>query len=522
MDQTRPPNGTATTADPVAIRSAIDAFGHWYHRMELAPGVVTPGMNDPRPTLAALALPDDLRGKRVLDIGTRDGFFAFECERRGADVVAVDYVADTQTGFAIAASALGSRVRFVHENIVNLTPDEYGTFDVVLMLGLLQHLRDPLSGIDAARALCSARLYLETTVCDEPGVADQPFARFWLGDSMSGDPTVFWLPTARCAADLLTEAAFHVERIEPLDGRVVIEARAVNDEKLLYHGIIARGEQLPGQAAPQTRAAAHPALSAAADIARVLGDERYASPRNLVRFGWRAFSQTDEDGIIDEIFRRIGTTNRVFVEIGSGDGRVNNTAYLLACGWSGGWIEGNAASAAACEQNAAAAVAEGRLRVVQGMVTRDNVDELLERTGFAGDVDLLSLDIDGNDYHVMERIASVSPRVVVLEYNAQYRPPVRWIMEYSEAHRWDGTAHYGASLSAYDDLMRERGYSLAGCNVSGVNAFFVRNDLLAGRFDEPYTPEHHFEPPRYYLTVEYAVTSGHPARIGPARLAVPR
>jgi len=112
----------------------------------------------------------------------------------------------------------------------------------------------------------------------------------------------------------------------------------------------------------------------ATEVAQLLSADRYASPRRLNRFGWRAFSQSDEDGMIQEIFRRIGTTDRRFVELGAGDGSENNTAYLLACGWSGGWVEGDPARAAACEAAGAVANAEGRLRVVGATVTRDNVD----------------------------------------------------------------------------------------------------------------------------------------------------
>ncbi len=256
----------------------------------------------------------------------------------------------------------------------------------------------------------------------------------------------------------------------------------------------------------------------ATDIAQLLAAERYAAPRRLNRFGWRAFSQTDEDGMIQEIFRRIGTTNRRFVEIGTGDGRENNTAYLLACGWAGAWIEGDPAFAAACEAATAVPNAEGRIRVVGGIVTRDNVNRLIARTGIDRDIDLLSIDIDGNDYHVLEQLTSLEPRAIVLEYNASYRPPVRWIMAYDDIHRWDGSNYYGASLNAFEDLLRPRGYSLVGCNIAGVNAFFVRDDCVGDLFEAPFTAENHYEPPRYYLIPAFAQTSGHAPRIGAARI----
>ncbi len=252
----------------------------------------------------------------------------------------------------------------------------------------------------------------------------------------------------------------------------------------------------------------------AGDVAHLLAAPRYASPKRLTRFGWRAFSQADEDGIIQEIFRRIGTRNRRFLEIGAGDGLENNTAYLLASGWSGTWIEADPARAAAILDNCRAPIAQERLAVVGAAVTPENVDELVRDSGLSGDIDLLSLDIDGNDYHVLRALEAVRPRVAVLEYNASYRPPARWVMEYDAAHRWDGTNYFGASLCSFHDAMTERGYVLVGCNLPGTNAFFVRADLALDLFESPFDPATHYEPPRYHLIAEFARTSGHAPRIG--------
>jgi hypothetical protein len=253
-----------------------------------------------------------------------------------------------------------------------------------------------------------------------------------------------------------------------------------------------------------------------AAVRALLAAARYASPKRLTRFGWRAFSQSDEDGIIQEIFRRIGVTNRRFLEIGAGDGRENNTAYLLACGWSGTWIEADPHAASASLRICAVPIAEGRLAVVGAAATPANVNELVRDSGLAGEIDLLSVDIDGNDLHVMTSLDAVRPRSVVVEYNASYRPPVRWVMSYDPDHRWDGTNYFGASLSAYTDLLASRGYALVGCNLAGVNAFFVRADLTADIFEAPFEPEHHYEPPRYYLLAHFAQLSGHPPRFGKA------
>jgi hypothetical protein len=258
------------------------------------------------------------------------------------------------------------------------------------------------------------------------------------------------------------------------------------------------------------------------EIVRLLSDVRYADPKRLSRHGWRAFSQADEDGLIEEIFRRIGTRSRRFLEIGAGDGLENNTAYLLASGWSGTWIEADPARVASILRNAEAAIREERLAVVLAKVTAENVDELVRDSGLAGPLDLLSLDIGGNDYYVLSAFGAVDPRVVVVNYNASYRPPVHWVMSYDPEHRSDGTNYFGASLSAIESLMATRGYALVGCSLAGTNAFFVRADLVEDHFSAPGDAEYHYEPPRYYLVDEFAERSGHLPRLGDAHIGTPR
>src|SRR5512135_687439 len=96
------------------LRELVDSVPHWYHRYDFGQGVVTPGSNDCRAVLEKLKLPADMGGLRVLDIGARDGFFSFECERRGAkEVLPVDYVPPDQTGFYVAKQVLGSRLNLL-------------------------------------------------------------------------------------------------------------------------------------------------------------------------------------------------------------------------------------------------------------------------------------------------------------------------------------------------------------------------------------------------------------------------
>jgi hypothetical protein len=222
------------------------------------------------------------------------------------------------------------------------------------------------------------------------------------------------------------------------------------------------------------------------------------------------FSESDEDGIIAEIFRRIGAENRVFFEFGVGDGLGNNTLSLLLGGWRGFWIEGSAEFVAAIQTNIREYIESGRLRVLQSFITKDNINDLIRKLDMPPSIDLLSIDIDGNDYWVWQAIEAVSPRVVVIEYNATLRPTHSIVMKYNAANQWNGTNYMGASLAALEKLGRLKGYDLVGCNYTGVNAFFVRQDLAKDLFFAPFTAENHYEPARYLR-----LKAGHPAGVGP-------
>jgi hypothetical protein len=252
----------------------------------------------------------------------------------------------------------------------------------------------------------------------------------------------------------------------------------------------------------------------------LLESVRNSDERRLLRFGYRVYSQADEDGIIREIFRRIGEGNRTFLEIGAGNGLENNSLFLLSQGWRGAWIEGSSRKVRAAKRNVSTVVSGGRLCVEQHFVTAANVDETVARLAPNRDVDLLSIDLDGNDYYILDAIRSISPRVIVAEYNPKFPADVVWVMKYNETHRWDSTDYFGASLKALELLLASRGYSLVGCNIIGSNAFFVRSELTtAPPFCSPFTAENHYEPARYYLLAAYHC--GHPERYGPFRMTVP-
>jgi len=239
---------------------------------------------------------------------------------------------------------------------------------------------------------------------------------------------------------------------------------------------------------------------------------RHADPKRLLRYGFKTYAQNDEDGIIQEIFRRVGAASRTFVEFGVERGIECNSVKLLVEGWRGLWIEGARENADAIRRRFAPFIGTGRLTLVAEFITAENIDALLGAAGITGEIDLLGIDIDYNDYWVWKAITAVRPRVVVIEYNASLRPPLSFTVPYDPNGRWSGSNYYGASLEALVRLGRNKGYRIVGCSVAGVNAFFVREDLCGDAFLEPATAEEHYEPPRHFF---HLLPAGHTGRPGP-------
>jgi hypothetical protein len=226
---------------------------------------------------------------------------------------------------------------------------------------------------------------------------------------------------------------------------------------------------------------------------------RDQDPRHLVAHGYRSYSQNDEDGIIREIFNRVGTTSRTFVEFGIGTGLENNTLALLYEGWRGLWIEAADESARSIRENLQMTIADGTLQLIHSRVTAENINDLISSAMNLEEIDLLSIDIDGNDIHVFKAIHCIKPRVVVIEYNPTFRPPTLFCIDYDPEHVWRRDDCLGASLKLLEVEFENKGYSLVACNVTGANAFFVRNDLVSDQFMSPFTAEVHYQPSRIFM-----------------------
>lgn len=221
--------------------------------------------------------------------------------------------------------------------------------------------------------------------------------------------------------------------------------------------------------------------------------KRDAAKNPLVKSGEKYFSQNDEDGITLEIVRRIGARQGRFAEFGVGDGLENNTLILLALGWSGLWIGG---------EDLAVKIPPGstKLKFMKSWVTAENCAALL-RDGLsgAGGVDLLSVDLDGNDLFVLSALmkSGIRPSVVIVEYNGKFPPPIRWSIAYDPQHKWNSDDYQGASLQSLCDAMGEHNYIPVACNVTGVNAFFVDAKFKDKFADVPEKIEELFVPADY-------------------------
>jgi tRNA (mo5U34)-methyltransferase len=239
------------------LQTRADAL-RWYHTIDLGQGVVTKGVDDTPLRLTRLELPASLSGLSVLDVGAWDGFFSFEAERRGASrVVAADHYSwhgpgwgttNGKAGFELAREALGSRVEDVDIDVMELSPDSIGTFDVVLLLGVLYHLRHPLLALERIASVSRDLLILETVV-DMVGFR-RPALAFYPDRELGNDPTNWWGPNVPAVHALLRSAGFQrVRTVTPLPSAPYRAARA------LAHGI--KGKNQVALAFRQDRAVFH-------------------------------------------------------------------------------------------------------------------------------------------------------------------------------------------------------------------------------------------------------------------------
>jgi len=225
---------------------------------------------------------------------------------------------------------------------------------------------------------------------------------------------------------------------------------------------------------------------------------RLSSFSSLAEVEFRVYSQWGEDGILQHLIRRIPIENPLFIEFGVEDYRECNTRFLIRNdNWRGLVIDSDRANIEEIRRDPL--YWKHDLQAICSFVTKDNINGLIQGAGFSGDIGLLSIDIDGNDYWVWQAIHGIQPRIVVCEYNSVFgaRHPVTipYQADFARTRAHSSNLYWGTSLGALCELAAAKGYQLIGCTSSGVNAFFVRKDL-AGSF-RPLTAQEGYVESRY-------------------------
>lgn len=220
------------------------------------------------------------------------------------------------------------------------------------------------------------------------------------------------------------------------------------------------------------------------------------APRNLLLSGYGAYSQNDEDGIIQEIFKRIGLKNQIAVEIAVGSGLESNSHLLLQSGWKCFWFETSEMLVRAIKQEFSHWIETKQLVLTNEWITGDNCERLFRKLKIPIGIDLLSLDIDGQELSLWKAIRDWQPRVVIIEYNAALGPDLELTASAEANSSWDHSSiNFGASLPAICRAANSLGYVLVSCNYTGVNAFFVQKKY-ASKFTSANQLEKLYQPPR--------------------------
>jgi hypothetical protein len=221
---------------------------------------------------------------------------------------------------------------------------------------------------------------------------------------------------------------------------------------------------------------------------------------SLFEHEFRVFSQWGEDGIIQILLKNIEIKRKIFVEFGSDNYNLeSNTRFLLTNNnWSGLVIDSNVENINRLKSSPTYWLYN--LKAVQAFITKDNINQIIKENGITGEIGLLSIDIDGNDYWIWQVIDVIDPIIVIVEYNARFGRNIAVTVPYNE--NFDrATAHpsmfyHGASLRALCLLAERKEYAFIGCNRNGVNAFFVRKDKKPNTIKE-LSPEEGYVPATY-------------------------
>jgi hypothetical protein len=200
----------------------------------------------------------------------------------------------------------------------------------------------------------------------------------------------------------------------------------------------------------------------------------------LVDYEFKIFSQWGEDGILQHLTKAIEIRHKTFIEFGVESFMEANCRFLLMKdNWSGYVIDASSSNISILKNSYF--YWKHQIDAVDAFITEENINELLAKSCFDEDLGILSIDIDGNDYYILQAINAVRPRILICEYNAIFgarKISVPYEADFFRTRKHHSNLYFGASLSAIDFLANKKGYSLVGTNSNGCNAFFVRNDLV--------------------------------------------
>ena len=219
--------------------------------------------------------------------------------------------------------------------------------------------------------------------------------------------------------------------------------------------------------------------------------------------GYKVYSQNDEDGIIESIFKDIGIKNKIFIEIGIGNGIENNSHNLILHDWKGIWIDSNNKKIKKLQK----IINNNKKLIIENKkITKENINEIIKKFLFKllktkdiNNIDFFSIDIDSLDIFCVEKLDIIKPRVICIEYNSKFPPPIELSINFNLDKEWDHDDYHGASLSYIVNKLSKKGYKLISTNITGSNAFFVSNEYYNKCKTKNQTIDQLYMPPNYNL-----------------------
>lgn len=279
-----------------------------------------------------------------------------------------------------------------------------------------------------------------------------------------------------------------------------VDARAHAELELIVRRteqLVRRADEIVGRLDSQRLETDRSIYLAIAELSRrYRASEAPSDARALTEFELRCFSQHGEDGVIAEILRRVGRGSSHFVEFGIETGREGNCVFLAdVLGWEGLFVEADESDYQSLARKYAAT--DG-VRTLNETITPGNIEDVFASAGVPAEPDVLSIDVDGQDYWLWEALDAYRARVVVIEYNPLLPAGRQLVQPRDRVEPWDGTNYFGASLDALCALAARKRYQLVHTDLAAGNAFFVRADVAAELFLPPEAVPRRHEP-NYFL-----------------------